>query len=286
MKRIGIFLTMLLASVSMVLAQDKFVPDTTFCYKTTPQGQLMFDVFMPANHKPTDKRPVIIFFFGGGWVGGSTKQFYQQGKFFSEKGFVAISAEYRIANKHNTSPFECVSDGKSAIRWIRQHANSLGIDTLKVIAAGGSAGGHVAACTGIIKGYETEGENLAISSIPNALVLFNPVMDTGEKGYGMEKVGANRKDDISPVAHVKTGLPPTIIFHGTADKTVPFENVERFTKLMKEANNTCELVPFTGKDHGFFNSPMFRAKQKADDYDYNVIIDGAFAFLVKLKLDK
>jgi acetyl esterase len=284
MKRILIVLSCILSSACWTSAQETFTPDTTLCYKTTPEGKLMFDVFMPANHKPTDKRPVIIFFFGGGWVDGSTKQFHQQAKFFSDKGFVAISAEYRVSKKHKTSPFECVSDGKSAIRWIRQHADSLGIDTLKVIAAGGSAGGHVAACTGIIKGYETEGENVAISSVPNALVLFNPVIDTGEKGYGMAKVGANRKDDISPIAHVKTGLPPTIIFHGTADKTVPFENVERFTKLMQTATNTCELVPFAGKDHGFFNSPLFRPKQTADDY--NAIMDGAFAFLVKLKLDK
>lgn len=92
----------------------------------------------------------------------------------------------------------------------------------------------------------------------------------------MKKVGEERKDDISPVAHVKPGIPPTIIFHGTADKTVPFENAERFTKLMKEAGNTCELVPFPGKGHGFFNGSFFRPQQSDDDF--NAIVQKAFAF--------
>ena len=90
---------------------------------------------------------------------------------------VAICAEYRIKSKHGTTPFECVDDGKSAVRWIREHADDLGIDPNKIVAAGGSAGGHVAACTAVINGYETNSENMDISSKPNALVLFNPVID-------------------------------------------------------------------------------------------------------------
>ncbi|NIQ76054.1 MAG: prolyl oligopeptidase family serine peptidase, partial [Nitrospinaceae bacterium] len=56
-----------------------------------------------------------------------------------------------------------------------------------------------------------------------------------------------------PCHHVRPGLPPTLVFHGTADKTVPFENAERFTRLMNESGNICELVPFEGRNHGFFN---------------------------------
>lgn len=284
MKRILFLILIAGSTVSQVSAQDQFVPDTILCYKTTNEGKLMFDVFMPPNHKSTDKRPVIVFFFGGGWVNGTTRQYYQQAKYFSEKGFVAISADYRVATKHKTTPFECVSDGKSAIRWVREHSDQLGIDTNKVIAAGGSAGGHVAACAAMITGYETEGENTTISSVPNAMILFNPVLDTGEKGYGIEKVGVDRKDEISPVAHVRKGLPPVIIFHGTADKTVPFENAERFTKRMQAAGNICELVPFPGKDHGFFNGSFFRPK--ANEEDYNAVLESTMRFLNKLKLDK
>ena len=65
---------------------------------------------------------------------------------------------------------------------------------------------------------------------------------------------------------MRPGLVPTLIFHGTADKTVPFENAERFTRLMHAAGNTCVLVPFEGKDHGFFNGPFFRLSNDRADY--------------------
>jgi acetyl esterase len=279
-----IILAFFLCSVACSFAQKGFKPDTSFYYKNTAQGKLVMDVFIPPNHQVTDKSPVIIFFFGGGWVSGLPDQFYQQARYFSENGMVAISADYRTFNKHKTTPFECVSDAKSAIRWVRQHAGELGINTQKIIASGGSAGGHIAACSGILEGYESEGENLTISSVPNAMILFNPVIDTGEKGYGIAKVGLEHKADISPVAHIKPGIPPTIIFHGTADKTVPFENVERFTRLMKEAGNTCELKSFPGKDHGFFNGSFFRPKQS--DEDFNATMKAAMVFLTKLHLDK
>lgn len=278
MKTSKILLTLFFISFSfLVKGQVSFEPDSTFVYKKTLQGDLKMHVFKPSNHNVLDKRPVIVFFFGGGWVGGTPKQFYQQARFFADKDYLAISAEYRVGNKHKTTPFECVNDGKSAIRWVREYANELGIDPGKIIASGASAGGHVAACTGVIKGFEEEGENLNISSIPNAMILFNPVVDTAEKGYGMAKVGESRKTEISPCDNVVTGIPKTLIFHGTADKTVPFENIERFTKLMNEAGNTCELIPFEGKGHGFFNGSYFR--KRSTDEIFNFTMNTSIAFL-------
>ncbi|WP_055444466.1 alpha/beta hydrolase [Lacinutrix himadriensis] len=280
MKHIKILITAFLIAFSIVAkGQVNFVPDSTLTYKTTEEGNLKMDIFKPSDYKTSDKRPVIIFFFGGGWVAGHPKQFYQQARYFSDRGYLAISAEYRVRGRHKTTPFECVTDGKSAIRWLREHADELGIDPNKIIASGASAGGHVAACTGVIKDFEEVGENLDISSIPNAMILFNPVIDTTEKGYGMEKVGESRKTEISPCDHVISGIPPTLIFHGTGDKTVPFENVERFTKLTKETGNTCELIPFEGKGHGYFNGSFFRKKRT--DVIFNITMDASLAFLKK-----
>ena len=91
---------------------------------------------------------------------------------------VAISADYRVKSRNQTTPFECVKDGKSAIRWVRQHAAELGVDPDRIVAAGGSAGGHVAACTGVIEGINEDGEDAAIRSVPNAMILFSILCST------------------------------------------------------------------------------------------------------------
>lgn len=223
-------------------------------YKTTDQGDLHLNIYKPEGWKATDSRPAIVFFFGGGWTGGNPSQFEPHCKHLASKGMVACTAEYRIKSKHQTTPFECVADGKSAVRWIRQHASELGVDPNRIAAGGGSAGGHVAACTGTVTGFEAEGENKKISSVPNAMALFNPVVDTTETGWkgGPKRLGERCKE-ISPVHFVRKDLPPTIIFHGTADKTVLFENVERFTEKMNNQGNRCELVAYKDQGHGFFN---------------------------------
>jgi len=250
------------ATVSPIASAQELAPDAVKPYKTVGGVELKLHIFQPDGHQATDKRPAIVFFFGGGWTGGTPKQFYEQARFLADRGMVAISAEYRIKSKHKTTPFECVQDGKSAIRWVRSHAGELGIDPNRIVASGGSAGGHVAACTGTIEGHEEEGEDVKVSSVPNAMILYNPVVDTTEKGLGVDRVGQDRKTEISPCHHVRAGLAPTLILHGTADKTVPFENAERFTKLMKEAGNRCELESFEGQGHGFFNGVFFRPKTK------------------------
>ena len=255
-------------------------PDRLLTFKSVGDAELQLHVFNPKGHKAGDKRPVIVFFFGGGWVGGTPAQFYQQARSFADQGIVAISAEYRVKSRHKTSPFECVKDGKSAIRWVRHHSEELGIDPNRIVASGGSAGGHVAACTALILGHEEDGEDSSVSAFPNALILFNPVIDTTEKGFGVTAVGTNRKNEISPCHHVREGLPPTLIFHGTADKTVPIENVRQFSMLMNEAGNQCTLVEFDHKIHGFFNGSWFRPE--SDDLDFHATMLKSSAFLAEL----
>ncbi|MDQ8181565.1 alpha/beta hydrolase fold domain-containing protein [Pelagicoccus sp. SDUM812005] len=268
----------LLTALAATLVASAFEPNESHVYKTVGDTELELHVFTPPGHDSQDQRPAIVFFFGGGWNSGTPAQFYEQAQHLADLGMVAISADYRVKSRQGTSPFEAVADGKSAVRWIRQNAARLGIDPEQVIASGGSAGGHVAACTGVIAGYDEPGEDLSISSVPNAMVLFNPVIDTTEKGYGVSRVGEARKFEISPAHHVRPGIVPTLVFHGTADTTVPYENAERFARLMQEAGNDCELMPFEGKGHGFFNGKFFRPKSK-DTSAYHQSMERTVSFL-------
>ena len=244
--------TLILAVQTGLAVAQQPQPTRKILYKKIGDVQLYLHAFEPKGHTAEEKRPAIVFFFGGGWVGGTPTQFYRQSAHLAERGMVAYCAEYRVRKRHGTTPFECVKDGKSAVRYIRANADELGVDPKRVAAGGGSAGGHVAACAGLIEGVEEQGEDNKVSSRADALVLFNPVIDTGPKGYGNDRL-RERFREISPVDHVSKDAPPTVYFQGDADTTTPPTGARKFAEKMKELNRPCELVEFPGAKHGFFN---------------------------------
>jgi len=211
-------------------------------YKKTPQEDMYLYLLRP-DKKCDCPLPAIVYFTGGGWVSGTVDGQIPNAAWFRDQGIIGIDADYRVKSRHGTTPMECIQDAKSAIRYIREHAEELGIDPDMIIAAGGSAGGHLAACT-FIDGGDASGENMGISSKPDALVLHNPVL--GE-GFGKEFFDVH--PEFSPILNVKKGWPPTIISNGTKDNTTPIEAAEKFTRLMKEAGNICELIRVRDADH-------------------------------------
>jgi acetyl esterase/lipase len=220
-------------------------------FKHTPQGDLTMHLFLPPT--PGKGRPGIVFFFGGGWKSGSYLQFVPQAAYFASRGMVAACADYRIASVHKTTPDKCVEDAKSAMRWLRAHAEELGLDPARLVAAGGSAGGHLAAATALVPGFDAEGEDLSISCKPAALVLFNPALNLtnidGREIPGAD--GRNIAKELSPTLFLSKDAPPAIQFFGTADKLAAHgtEYLEKARTLGAKA----ELWMADGLSHGFFN---------------------------------
>ncbi|MEW6303515.1 MAG: alpha/beta hydrolase [Verrucomicrobiota bacterium] len=226
-------------------------PTRKLVYKKVGDRELELHVFEPAGFKPSDRRACFLAIHGGGWTGGEPKRFYPFAAHFTKFGLVGVSLQYRLLNsKQGTTVFDCVKDGRSAVRYLRAHAKELGIDPQKIIVSGGSAGGHVAASTALFDGVDEAGENTRVSSVPNAMVLLFPVIDTSKDGYGNAKVG-ERWRELSPVHHVRKGVPPTLIFHGTGDTTTPFAGAKAFHDAMRAAGNRCELVVNEGGRHGY-----------------------------------
>lgn len=223
-----------------------------FTYKQIDTLNLKLFVKNPDNFDKTIAYPTIVFFFGGGWNSGKITQFEPHAKYFASRGMIAVLADYRVKSRHQSSPFDAVSDAKSVIRYLRSQAEVLHIDTSKIVASGGSAGGHIAAAAGTVTGLNDETDNLKYSARPNALVLFNPVFDNGPLGYGYERIG-ERYREISPMHNIQKGTPPTIVFLGTKDDLIPVETAKLYKQSMEEKGCRCDLYFFEGQKHGFFN---------------------------------
>jgi acetyl esterase/lipase len=240
----------------------------TFAYKTIPGGTLEMVVHFPPDSKDSDKRPAVVFFFGGGWANGNMEQFETQADHLAGRGMVAARADYRVKSRQGVTPDRCVEDAKSAARWLRANAARLGIDPDRIVAAGGSAGGHIAACTALTEGLEAEGEDRSISSRPNALVLFNPVLRFDGVPQLMSRIGDDEVlgKSLSPTLHVTKDTPPTLVMFGTADRLKP--QGDESVRRAGEAGFRAEVFTAEGQPHGFFNRPPWlrRTTARMDEF--------------------
>ncbi len=223
-------------------------------YKTASDDDLYLYLFFPEGHDPKkDQRPAAVFFFGGGWTGGTPTQFEQHAKYLASRGMVAAVADYRVKSRQGTTPKECVADGKSALRFLRKHAARLGIDPNRIAAGGGSAGGHVAAATGMLPGLDEPADDKSISSRSNALLLFNPVYDNGPEGGWSHSLVEPYWREISPAANIDSHSPPAIVFLGEKDALIPVATAKRFQQKMRDVGVVSELELYPEQQHGFFN---------------------------------
>jgi acetyl esterase/lipase len=187
-----------------------------YVYKKTPQVELQALVTLPPGWKKTDKRPVLVFFSGGGWRMGSLNQVFRHSYYFAERGMVVVRADYRIIPEGVTVG-ETQADTRSAVRWVRSHAGELGIDPAKVVTWGQSAGGQLAVAAALVDGKDDPGEDAAVSSVPDAIVLISPVLKFDPEDFKTEKDKKEFAGLCNPYASLKGKIPPTLIIIGSVD---------------------------------------------------------------------
>lgn len=221
-------------------------------YKETDTRSLKLHLFKPEGWLADQQRPAMVFFFGGGWNSRNITQFVAFAKYYAEQGFVCFIADYRVRSTDDTRVLDSVEDAQDAFAYVREHAVEFGVDVEKIASAGGSAGGHLAAVLGTVQDMRNDKK-----SVPNAMILFNPVLvfdpEKSDKWYAKAHFVGADPYSLSPLHQISSSVPPTIIYHGTADKTVPFSSVERFHQAMVKAGQQSTLIPFKGRGHGFFN---------------------------------
>ncbi len=225
----------------------------TVVYKKAGGRELRLFVDKPADWKATDHRPAIVFFFGGGWVGGTPEQFRRQSEYLAGRGMVGLRVEYRTLPRGDSGPpTVCCEDAKSAMRYVRARATELGIDPDRIAAAGGSAGGHLAAFTALVPGLDDPADDLKVSCKPEALVPFNPVFNNGPGQWGYRRVG-DRYREFSPAHNISKDAPPILVFLGDQDKLIPVSVLDDFQVKLRKVGVRCDAHVYPGVGHGFFN---------------------------------
>jgi acetyl esterase len=255
---------------------------TAEVYKQVGDVKLQLYVHRPPQSKAGDAnekatavgRPAIIFFFGGGWNGGSPGQFRYQCEYLASRGMIAVTADYRVASRQGVKAIDCVRDAADAVRYLRTNAAKFGLDPNKIVAAGGSAGGHLAACLGTLPEIPTAaGTQSDVSYCPNAMLLFNPALDLSDGKTGLALTSERTGVDplvISPLAHVSKQTPPTLLLFGSEDKMV--EAARAFSEKLQQLDGRCELEVYPGQAHGFFNvgrdenRPFLATLERADRF--------------------
>jgi acetyl esterase/lipase len=237
-------------------------PVSQFVHKVIGERELKVDVLYPDDWNANDQRAAIVFFSGGAWRSGGTSQFAKQAEYFAKRGMVTLRAEYRDSTKDKVKPDTCLKDAVSAMRWVRKSADVLGIDPQKIVSSGGSAGGYLAAAVATIDDFHSDGDDLSVSPKPNAMVLFNPVVDFVTMDRAAEfGIAGDIAARISPLQHVKKPLPPTLILIGSKD---PFLDQNRqFVSKGSQLGVRVELDLAEGQPHAYFNRSPWLEKTVA-----------------------
>lgn len=234
-------------------------PSEERVYKRAGKEPLKLYLFRPAGWKKSDRRTAAVWIHGGGWSAGSADAFFPHARYYALRGAVGVSIAYRLAKAGGPTVAECLTDCKSAIRYLRAHAAELGIDPQRIAVLGDSAGGHLAAALGTVEGFDDPADNRRVSAVPNAMVLYNPITDMTE-GNWVRSVAPGKAPDapilalarrLSPVFSVRPGQPPALLMHGLADQVVTPEQSRRFAAAMQAAGNRCDLALLDGARHAF-----------------------------------
>lgn len=236
---------------ALLFAQDRprVIGPVAQVYATIDSIALKAHVFRPSSVPREKPLPAVVIFHGGGWYSGEPAWSFGRAQHFAGLGMIAVAAQYRLSNQSTVTPLEAMADARAVIRWMRANADSLGLNSNLIAAYGSSAGGHLAVSAAI---FGDSSSHATISAVPNALVLISPAVDLENDNWPQKLLGSRAHvSTISPAAHVRKGMPPTLILQGDVDTVTPLKGARLFRDRMRAAGNSCELQVYPGVGHIF-----------------------------------
>ncbi len=254
-------------------------------------SELALDVIRPA--KPNGLGVVLI--VSGGWKSAKAGSFQPWiAAPLLRRGYTVFPV-YHVSQPQATV-MEVVEDIHRAVRFIRHNASQYGIDPRRLGVTGGSAGGHLSLMLATRGGLPSDaGPADAVgqeSSSVQAVAIFYPPTDLLNLGTSTENTGDGGPPksfvhsfgpaaatnlavwqavgrDISPIYHVKSNLPPILIYHGDADTLVPLDQSQRFQAEARKLGGVVNVVVHPGGKHGWLTM-FWDLRHFADWFDQHL----------------
>ncbi len=247
----------------------RVLPNITYMTATGYESKL--DVYR--RRDTTDAQPTLVFYHGGGWVGGTKDAAIMSIMPWLEMGWTVVNVEYRMAA---VAPAPAaVVDATCALRFVIDRAEDYGVDTDRIVVSGESAGGHLALAVGMIpesagftRGCAGGGFRGIETATPKVAAIINwyGIADVEKmlagnadaRSYAARWVGAQSDAEeiarsVSPLTYVRAGLPPILSIQGNADPIVPYSQNVRLHEALAQAGVANELFTVPGAGHGNFN---------------------------------
>jgi len=254
----------LLGKIKLIDAKNVALPDNVeeildIEYGIGGERKLQLDLYLPKGRKKAT--PAIIFIHGGAWKSGKRSDMKFYCVKFAEKGYVTATVTYRLMDEACFPA--AVHDVKCAVRWLRANSAKYQVDPEHIVVSGNSAGGHLSMMIGYSDDPSLEGtggNNNVSSSVCAVVNFYGPTDLTTDFAKKQELVetfiGGKTFEEApdayrlaSPLFHLTRDDPPTLIFHGTIDSTVPIAQADMLAEKLKELKIDYVYEKYDGWPH-------------------------------------
>lgn len=216
-------------------------------YKITGNDSLKAFIFYPQGTEPSEDKPAVVIFHGGGWAIGTPSWTFGLSKSFAKHGIVGISAEYSLSDQKRITPIDAMEDACDLLLWLKKNSKELRLKPDSLAAYGWSAGGHLAACTAVFPKFDTVNN---ISSSPSALIFYTSALSVvNDSWFKQLLIGKGTPYEYSPAEHLRENIPPSIIIAAKNDSCTPVQESKLFHENMIKYNNESYLHIYENVAH-------------------------------------
>lgn len=228
-------------------------PGKAYNYKISHGQPQEMEVYFPTRHgSESNKVPGVLLFHGGGWRSGNLNQFRYACAYFAKRGLVAATASYYMDSNAEAQALPpgvsrkrvCVTDGVSALRWLKQHGDELGMDANRVVTGGASAGGHIALLATLQRELDDPADPKGIDTSVLGYLFFCAAFTAD---------GKDHDETVDAFAHLKPGIAPALFMFGEKDPWLPAS--EKLVHALRKTGAHAELLVADNVGHMFFREP-------------------------------